>query len=86
MSSFLFLLLESEKFTFTKTCNIRVSESLHDVNPVETWSSKVMGTSVAAYVAYNSRASNFSNLLAPWASGYKCLMSRPGPRRISHSS
>ena len=47
--SFLFLLLQSEKFTFKKTCNIRDSESFHDVTPVETWSSKAMGTSVAAY-------------------------------------
>ena len=35
------------------------SESLHDVTPVETWSSKAMGTSVAAYFLYNIRASNF---------------------------
>ena len=37
----------------------RASESLHDVTPVETWSSKAMGTSVAAYFLYNIRASKF---------------------------
>ena len=35
------------------------SESLHDITPVETWSSKAKGTSVAAYFFYNIRASNF---------------------------
>ena len=34
------------------------SESLHEVTPVETWFSKAMGTSVAAYFVYNIRASN----------------------------
>ena len=58
-SSFLFLLLQSENFTFKKTCNIRASESLHDVTPVKTWSSNVMGTSVAVYFLYSIRASNF---------------------------
>ena len=58
-SSLFFLLLQSETFTFKKTCNIRASEILHDVTPVETWSSKAMGTSVAAYFLYNIRASNF---------------------------
>ena len=59
-SSFLFLLLQSDKKkSFRKTCNIRASESLHDVTPDETWSSKAMGTSVAAYFVYNIRASNF---------------------------
>ena len=83
-SSFLFLLLQSEKLTFKKTCNIRASASLHGVTPVETWSSKAMGTSVAAYIFFTIfgpvtflGASNFSNLLAPQASGYKSLMSRP---------
>ena len=56
MSSILFLLLQSEKITFKKTCNIK---SLHDVTPVESWSSKVTGTSVEAYFVYNIRASNF---------------------------
>ena len=51
-------LLQSEKFTFKKTCHIRASESLHDVTPVESWSSKAMGTSVAAYFLYNIRARN----------------------------
>ena len=46
-SSFLFVLLQSEKCAFKKNI-IRVSESLHDVTPVKTWSSKAMGTSVAA--------------------------------------
>ena len=59
-SSFLFLLLKSAKLTFKKTCNIRASESLHDVTRVKTWSSRVTGTSVAAYFVYNI---NFSNLL-----------------------
>ena len=36
----------------------------YDVTPVETWSSKVTGTSVEAYFMYIIRASNFSNLLA----------------------
>ena len=58
MSSFFFL-LQSEKLTFKKTCNIRASESLHNVTPVETWSSEAMGTSVAAYFLYNIRVSNF---------------------------
>ena len=41
----------------------------HKSLPVETWSPKAMGTSVAAYFIYNIRASNFSNLLASRASG-----------------
>ena len=76
MLSSLFLLLQSEKLTKQNTHNIRASESFHDVSPVETWSSKATGTSVAAYFVYHIRASNFferdsnfSNLLAPWTSG-----------------
>ena len=49
-SSFLFLLLQFEKLTCKKTCNIRASESLHDVTPVETWSSKVMGKSIGSSI------------------------------------
>ena len=41
-----------------KPCNIRALESLHDVTPVETWSSKVTGTLVVAYFVYNIQASN----------------------------
>ena len=59
MSSFLCLLLPPKTLTFKKTCNIRASENLHDVTPVETWSSKAMGKSVAAYFLYNIWASNF---------------------------
>ena len=57
--SFLFLLLQSKQLILKTICNIRASESHHDVTPVETWSSKAMGTSVAAYFLYNIRASNF---------------------------
>ena len=51
-----------------------------------------MGTSVAAYFLYNIRASNvwgasnFSNLLAPRANGYKSLMSRPDLTSLTYSN
>ena len=54
MSSFLFLLLQSETLTFKK--HARASESPRDVIPVETWSSKAMGKSVAAYLLFKSTA------------------------------
>ena len=76
MSS-LFLLLQSEKLHLKNTCNIRALGSLCDVTPVENLSSRVTGTSVAAYFVYNILAGNFSNVLVPRVIEYKRLMSRP---------
>ena len=57
------------QFPFKKTCNIRASESLHDVTPVKT--SNIRASN------FFWGASNFSNILAPRVSEYKSLMSRP---------
>ena len=82
--------MQPEKLTFKKTCNIRASESLDDVNPVENWSSKAKGTSVAAHLItmfgpvtiVRVPVTCLSNLLAPGPVDTKGSMSRPAMAQL----